>query len=246
MDKMEKANILGCRVDQITLVEAVRLVENFVNEGNPVQVVTLNAEMAYQAQTNRNMQAIINQAALVTPDGISIIWAGRKLGYDLRERVTGIDLLTDICQVAPSKNWGIYLLGSAPGIASQAGENLTKSYPGLILCGTHNGYFQPEELPAIIKQVKDTSPHIIFVGLGSPKQEEWIYSHKMELGVPVCIGVGGSFDVIAGTKRRAPAWMIRLNLEWLYRLISEPVRFKRQLAIPKFMWRVLQQGKVIK
>lgn len=240
MEKMKKADILGCFVDQITLVEAIRYIGTLIDSGGPNHVVTLNAEMVYQARSNHRMQTIINQAALVTPDGIGIVWAGRWLGYYFQERVTGIDLLNCICQTAPSQNWGIYLLGSAPGVATAAGQHLAKANPGLRICGTHDGYFAEEDLPKIIGDIKESAPQILFVGLGSPKQEEWIRKHYLALGVPVCIGVGGSFDVTAGIKNRAPAWLIKLNLEWLYRLLAEPTRLKRQLAIPKFMWEVLK------
>jgi N-acetylglucosaminyldiphosphoundecaprenol N-acetyl-beta-D-mannosaminyltransferase len=191
------------------------------------------------------LREIINSADLVTPDGIGIVWAGRKLGFDVKERVTGIDLFYRLCSQAPKQGWKVYLLGSAPGVAEAAANQLAAAYPGLQICGTHHGYFSEADMPVILQEIRQAAPHILFVALGAPKQEIWIKNYKQELGVPACVGVGGSLDVIAGNKKRAPEWMIKLNLEWLYRLLSEPSRIQRQLVLPKFVGLVLknQAGK---
>ena len=235
MHKRETANILGCQVDLVTAREAMARIKSLIGQGDPAHIITLNAEIVYQAQNDQELQRIINSADLVTPDGIGIVWGGKKLGYDFRERVTGIDLLYRLCQAAPLEGWKVYLLGSAPGVAEEAAHRLRIENPGLQICGMHHGYFREEDLPEIIQEIKALAPQILFVSLGAPKQEFWIKEHMQQLGIPVSIGVGGSLDVIAGQKKRAPAWMIRLNLEWMYRLIAEPSRFRRQLALPRFM-----------
>lgn len=191
--------------------------------------------MVYQAQTNPVLLDIINRAALVTPDGIGIVWGGRQLGYAIPERVSGIDLLWGICQAAPAQEWKIYLLGSSPGVADEAAGRLKAQFPGLCICGSHHGYFDSEEEPSIIADINCSQADILVVSLGAPKQEIWISQHKKDFTVPLCIGVGGSLDVIAGHKKRAPGWMIKTNLEWLYRLLAEPSRWRRQLALPKFV-----------
>ncbi len=234
MNERNKADILGCRVDRVTLEEGIAHIKGLIRRGRPAQVITLNAEIIYQAQNNSDLKAIINQADLVTPDGIGIVWGGRRLGYEFKERVTGIDLLSRLCREALVEGWKIYLLGSAPGVAEKAGQCLVNNFPGLQICGSHHGYFKNDDIPAIISEIRQTAPHILFVSLGAPKQEEWISNYKEQLGVPVSVGVGGSLDVVAGLKQRAPRWMIRLNLEWLYRLMSEPSRIRRQMALPKF------------
>jgi len=240
MEHQERANILGCQVDLLTSQEVIAKIKELIYRRRPAHIITLNAEIVYQAQTYQELKNIINNANLVTPDGIGIVWGGRHLGYDIKERVTGIDLLHQLCKEAPAEAWKIFLLGSAPGVADKAAQNLTLAYPGLQICGTHHGYFKDEDIPAIIQKIRELDPHILFVSLGAPKQELWIKRYQQELGVPACIGVGGSLDVIAGQKKRAPGWMIKLNLEWLYRLAAEPSRFQRQLALPKFAALILK------
>lgn len=241
MEKRERADILGCQVDLVTLEQSVDLVKDLVKGNRPAQVITLNAEMVFQAQSEPYLRQIINQADLVTPDGIGIVWGGRQLGYAVPERVAGIDLVQKICARAPREGWKIYLLGAAPGVAEEAAQQLRRTCPGIEICGIQHGYFQNAELPDIIEAMQETAPHIVFVGLGAPKQELWIKEHGPQLGKPVCIGVGGSLDVIAGQKKRAPRWMIRVNLEWLYRLYSEPSRWRRQLVLPKFVLLILKK-----
>lgn len=236
----ERANILDCYIDLVDMNQAIQSIDNIIDEGVPSQVVTLNAEIVYNTRQEPDLRQIINSARLVTPDGIGIVWAARRLGYRVQERVTGIDLVYQLCSQAAEKGWRMYLLGAAPGIAEAAGKKLIQSYPGLVISGTHDGYFSVEQLDDIITEIQDLSPDILLAALGAPRQEYWINENKEKLGVPVCIGVGGSFDVIAGIKERAPEIMIKLNLEWLYRLLSEPSRFKRQLALPRFALLVLK------
>lgn len=222
------------------MTESIIEIEKFINEKRFAHVITLNAEIAYQAIMDKELSNIINQADLVTPDGIGIVWSAKLLGYKVRERVTGIDLMLNICGQAPQKNWSIYLFGAAPNVAEKAGQNLEARHKGLNILASRDGFFKPEQTSEIINDIKNLSPDIIFIALGAPRQEEFIARHRNDLGSSVCIGVGGSFDVIAGIKRRAPNIFIKLNLEWLYRLINEPSRFKRQLAIPKFILAVLR------
>ncbi|HHW61230.1 MAG TPA: WecB/TagA/CpsF family glycosyltransferase [Syntrophomonadaceae bacterium] len=236
-----RADILGCKVDLLNMDEVVALVQHMVEKREPRHIITLNAEIACIAQDNSQLREIINRADLVTPDGIGIVWAGNKLGYSLSERVTGIDLLYNLCRQGAVQGWGIYLLGAEPGVAEKAAARLSEQYPGLKICGTHHGYFAEEEIDAILEDIRQAAPDILFVALGAPRQEFFIQRYKESLQVPVCIGVGGSLDVVAGIKKRAPQWAIRLNIEWLYRLLSEPSRWKRQLVLPRFVWRVLRQ-----
>ncbi|MDD2585170.1 MAG: WecB/TagA/CpsF family glycosyltransferase [Syntrophomonadaceae bacterium] len=236
----KQANILGCYIDLVNMQEAVESIGNIIANGVPGQIVTLNAEIIYRARQEYELQQIINSARLVTPDGIGVVWAARSLGYQIKERVTGIDLLNRLCELAAQKGWSIYLLGAAPGVAAAAGEKLIQQYPRLNISGIHDGYFSENEQDGIIEQIKALAPDILCVALGAPRQEYWIKENMARLGVPVCIGVGGSFDVISGIKERAPEFMIKMNLEWLYRLVKEPTRIKRQLALPRFALQVLK------
>lgn len=238
---MERANILGCEVDLVSMEQAVAAIEQMVESGRPHQVVTLNAELIYQAREDDQLQSLINQADLVTPDGIGVVWAAGRLGYSPAGRVTGIDLLEQLAARTAGRGWKIYLLGSAPGVAEQAGRNLQERYPGLQVAGTHHGYFKPAEVDAILAEIKGLAPDLLCVALGAPGQEIWINRYKNQLGVPVCIGIGGSLDVIGGFKERAPRIFIKLNLEWLYRLAAEPSRLKRQMVLPRFAAQVIRE-----
>jgi len=239
LSNQEQAVILGCKVDMLTSGQCLARIAAWVDSQTPAQVITLNAEIVFQAQTNPELLQIINQAQLVTPDGIGIVWGGKQLGYPIAERVSGIDLLESICQAAPAGRWGIYLLGAAPGVASEAALQLQRRFPGLLICGTQHGYFQDADVADIIEDINRSRADILIVSLGAPKQEQWISRYQGEISVPVRIGAGGSLDVIAGHKKRAPGWMIRLNLEWLYRLLAEPSRWRRQMVLPKFVWLIL-------
>lgn len=242
MSKERKASILGCQIDLLNVNQALEEIRNLLhNKKTFAHIITVNAEIIYEANKNPKLKEMINGAHMVTPDGIGVVWAAKQFGYHPYGRVTGIELLEEVCNVGAKEGWRVFFFGAAPGIAEKAALNLADKYPGLQVAGTINGYFTPEETADIVASIKESKADILFVGLGAPRQEYWINEHKEQLQVPVCIGVGGSFDVIAGLKKRAPSWMIKFNLEWLYRLISEPSRIKRQLALPKFVLLVLKE-----
>lgn len=243
MDNRIKANVLDCYIDTLDADGAMAKIAEFVVAKEPRHVITLNAEIVYLARENKELKDIINQADLVTPDGIGIVWAARKLGWHVKERVTGIDMVDNICNQASQNGWGIYLLGAHPTVVEKAADNLRQHYPQLNIVGMRDGYFTEKETPLVLEDIKRTSPDILLVALGAPKQEFFISKYKKELGIPISVGVGGSFDVIAEVKQRAPDFMIKLNLEWFYRLITEPSRIRRQLVLPKFVMAVLRHGK---
>lgn len=236
-------SVLGCRLDPLTMSATLDRVGDLIDKADPgkyAHIITLNAEIAYQAYYDPALLELINRAELVTADGIGIVWGARRLGIKVPERVTGIDLMEQLCQRAAQRGWRIYLLGAAPGVAEAAAQKLQARYAGLTVAGFHHGYFNDNEEQEIVADIIRTAPQILFVGLGAPRQEWWIDQYKNQLKVPVCIGVGGSLDVISGLKQRAPGWIIKLNLEWLYRLIAEPSRFKRQLVLPRFVGLVIK------
>jgi len=235
----ERAEILGCRLDVVDMAEALQVVEDSIQRREPSQIITLNAEMVYRAQHDSWLIDLYSRARLVTPDGIGVVWALRRAGWEISRRVTGIGLTLKILERARENNWRVFFLGGEPGIAEQAARNLAESDKPLIVAGVHHGYFPDNESPRIIEQVRAARPDVLLVGLGAPRQDIWIATHLEALGVPVCIGVGGTLDVLAGKTQRAPRVWRRLGLEWLFRLIKEPGRIKRQLALPKFAWLVL-------
>ncbi|MGE5396333.1 MAG: WecB/TagA/CpsF family glycosyltransferase [Chitinophagales bacterium] len=240
---LQKAKILGCRVDVIDMPAALSFVDSAIKKGKPSQIITLNAEMIYRAQYETELCSIYANADLVTPDGIGTIWALKRAGYPNVQRVTGIDLTQRIMEEGNTQKWSVYLFGGRPGVASELKIRLEKDYPLLKVVGTDNGYFTEKEEETIIARIQKAKPQILLVALGAPKQEYWIAKYLDTIKVPVCIGIGGTFDVLAGFSKRAPRIWRNMGLEWLYRLLREPSRLERQLALPRFAFMVLRDKK---
>lgn len=238
--------ILGIRVDEYDMRESLDLIGAFIAQSRretapPLrQVITINPEGVWLARQDQDLARIVEQAALVTPDGNGILWGARQLGHPLRQRVTGVELLEALCAQGEKQGWRVYLLGAKPGVAAQAAQRLLERYPQLQIVGWDDGYFRQREAQAIA-QVKEARADLLFAALGMPYQEQWLYQHRQELGCGVALGVGGSFDVIAGLVRRAPLLWQRLKLEWLWRLLADPKRWRRFLVLPKYMWQVKRE-----
>ena len=238
---MNADEILGVRVDDATYDDLVGLVDAFVASEQPHHIVTLNAEMLVAAHDDPLFRDILNAAALNLADSIGIMLAARLLGHRLQERVTGSDGIYRLAAHSAQRGYRIFLLGAAPGVAGAVAERLTAAYPGLQVAGTYAGSPRPEEEEDIIERVRTAAPDLLLVAYGVPAEEKWIARNRSRLGVPIMIGVGGAFDFVAGVAKRAPPWMRRWGLEWLYRLIQEPWRWRRQLALPRFAVLVLKQ-----
>ncbi|MDD2569106.1 MAG: WecB/TagA/CpsF family glycosyltransferase [Clostridia bacterium] len=241
---MPSINIMGVTIHGLDMVETLCCVDNYIKLGEEAKttgqgkmlhhIVTLNAEILYRAQTDPILLELINKADLVTPDGSGIVWACRELaGADLK-RVTGIDLMMEICYQAGKNHWGVFLFGAKPGVADVAAQRLEEIYDTDVT-GMAHGYFAPEDEEAILERINAAQPQVLFVALGAPRQEMWIDKYRDRLRVPVVVGVGGSFDVIAGNVKRAPKFFQKTGMEWLWRLLKEPWRWKRMLSLPKFM-----------
>ena len=233
-----KVDILGVQVDSLTMAEAVGKAEQFMEERACALIATANAEMIMRATHDKELKEILNAAALVVPDGAGTVWAAHHLGYQMPERVAGYDLAQELMRLAPARKRRIYFFGSAPGVADKAKKKAEELYPGIEIVGTRNGYFKEADEPAIISDIKTQKPDLLLAALGVPKQEKWLHAHKEELGVPLSIGVGGTLDVMAGVMKRAPRWMQKAKLEWLFRGILQPKRAGRLLALPKFVLKV--------
>ncbi|WP_031514090.1 WecB/TagA/CpsF family glycosyltransferase [Desulfofalx alkaliphila] len=236
-----RIELLGAYIDALNMNETVDKLAGFVKSGRPHQVITLNPEYLYRAQGRQDLLDLVNRVDLVTADGTGIVWAAKMAGTPVPERVTGIDLMLRLCARGDYEGWRVFLLGASPGVAQEAGEKLKEQFPGLDIVGTHHGYFTDGESRRIVDLICEAKPHLLFVALGMPRQEEWIARHQPKMGVPVAMGVGGSFDVISGRKERAPLWAQRMKIEWLYRLVKEPSRFRRQLVLPKFAALVIKR-----
>jgi N-acetylglucosaminyldiphosphoundecaprenol N-acetyl-beta-D-mannosaminyltransferase len=221
--------------------EALRLLQEFVDSGEPHLVVTADASGHVIARDDPEFLRIVNEtAALITPDSTGILWAAKKLGMPLRERVSGVDLAEQLCAESARRGYGVYFYGAAPGVAEDAADTMRQRYPGCNIVGTADGFQNsPEQQAALIADIQAKRPAVLLVAMGIPKQEKWITRHLEELRVPVCMGVGGSFDVFSGRVNRAPMWMQKRGLEWLYRLIKNPSKYTKVATLPVFALRVL-------
>ncbi|WP_043712939.1 WecB/TagA/CpsF family glycosyltransferase [Symbiobacterium thermophilum] len=217
---MKRAQILSIGVDKVTMAEAVDRCLGFIDAGGPHLVVTPNAEIADRAGRDPELAAIINGADLVVPDGAGIVLASRLLGDPVPEKVGGADLASNLLKALNDRGGGrVFLLGTRPEVVAEAARRVQEAYPRIQVVGWRDGFFRPEEEGEVVAQIRAARPDVLFVALGSPKQERWLHRHLPELGVPVGMGVGGTIDVWAGAVPRAPQWMIRANLEWLYRIV---------------------------
>lgn len=228
-----RTDVLGVAFDDVTLDEAVDRALAMLEEDGPHMVATPNPEIVQRAQKDREFAGILAQADLVIPDGVGVVYAAKILGRPLKGRVPGIDFASALMGRMAGTGRRLYLLGAAPGVAEQAAVNLRAKYPGLVVCGAHDGFFQDDASPAAA--IKAARADVVFVCLGFPKQEKWIAAHGREAGARLYVGLGGSLDVFAGRVERAPESFQRLGLEWLHRLIKEPSRIGRMAKLPLFL-----------
>ncbi|NLN17697.1 MAG: WecB/TagA/CpsF family glycosyltransferase [Firmicutes bacterium] len=242
----DTVDVLGVAVDRVTMLEAVERVESMMassvcrQSGSEMHhVVTVNSEMVMMARERPDFAQILAQASLVVPDGIGVVWGARLLGDYLPERVAGIDLMDQVLAACAKRGWRPFLLGAAPGVAEQAAAALQRRHAGLEIAGVHHGYFNHDEEATVLEQIESTSPDLLLVAMGAPRQEYWIARHRHRLPVALAVGVGGSLDVWAGHVTRAPRWMREVGLEWAYRLLRQPRRILRMAALPRFALTVL-------
>lgn len=243
-----RINVCGTEIDRYTFKEVVtKITDRAASGGEPQYVVTPNAQHILLLRQDPYLRKIYRDAFLVIPDGFSVICASWLLKPPLPERVTGVDVFEQLCEIAPQKGLRIFLLGGRPGAADLTAQILKDRYPGIEIVGTDCpplGFEKdPKQNERISATIKAAAPDILLVGLGAPKQEYWIYEHYQSLGVPISLGIGGSFELISGMVKRAPQWMQDYGLEWLFRLSMEPRRLWRRYLIgnPHFIWLVLQQ-----
>ena len=229
-----KLDIMGLQFDNVTMDEASARAEQILAGKKTCYAVTPNAEIAYEALYDETLRALINGADLVLPDGAGVVLASKLLKTPLKQKVAGVDFADGLLGVLEETGGRLYLLGSKPGIGELAAEKMCEKHPKLNICGIADGYFKDEA--AVVEKINAAAPDVLFVCLGAPKQEHFMQAHRKELNVRLMAGLGGSLDSFAGTVKRAPRWMIRMNLEWLYRLIKQPSRFGRMLRLPKYIW----------
>ena len=231
-------SVLGFSVVRLDTISCLDNIMDMVSRGAG-QIVTANAEILYAAHRQRSLAAILDESEMITADGMGVVLAARILGQPVPERVSGVELLHGVCSRLASEGESVFLLGAAPGVAEAAALRLTSLYPGLVVSGTHHGYFAESESDAVVELIRVAKPHFLAVAMGL-RQEYWISRNREHLPCPA-MGVGGTFDIIAGVTKRAPRWMQLVGLEWFYRLLQDPKRLTRMCALPKFMLAVLKQ-----
>ena len=232
-EQILRIDVLGVGFDNVTLEGAVAAAGEMLAEGGFHYAVTPNAEFVQRAEKDEAFRTALNKADLVLPDGIGVVHAAKILGRPLQGRVPGCDFAAALAGQLAKTGGRLFLLGAKPGVAEQAARNLQASHPGLIVCGTHDGYFTDDG--AVVEQIRAAGADVVFVCLGAPKQEYWMIQNGPDTGASFLIGLGGSLDVFAGTVKRAPAAWQKLGLEWLYRLLMQPSRAGRMAKLPLFL-----------
>lgn len=224
----ERIEMMGCRIDNLTMEETLGRVEQFIGSGRPHQHVVVNVDKLVKASRDAELRQIINDCALINVDGMPVVWASRLLGKPLKARVAGVDLFEALMQRASTKRWRVFLLGAREEVVSGVKSLYEAKYPGLVVAGYRNGYWKADEEPAVVQQIKAAQADLLFVAISSPKKEQFLGQYQAEMKIPFAMGVGGTFDVAVGKVKRAPLWMQNNGLEWFYRFLQEPRRmFKR-------------------
>lgn len=237
-----RIEMMGCFIDNLSMAETLQKIDGFIQSGKPHQHVAVNVDKLVKANKDPSLRKIINDCALINVDGMPVVWASRLLGKPLKERVAGIDLYTALIQRAAEKGWRVYLLGASEEVVRSVKDIHEKQSPGLQIAGYRNGYWQPEEEAAVVKSIADSRPDLLFVAISSPKKERFLGTYQAKMKIPFAMGVGGSFDVIAGKTKRAPLWMQQCGLEWFYRFLQEPAKmFKRYFVDDvMFFWLLIK------
>lgn len=241
-----RIQFLDCPVDNLTMKEAVSKIEKFISSKGCHQIVPINAAKLWRMERDEKLAQIVRGADLIIAEK-AILLGARILGTPLKDHIGGIMLLKAFLPHAEARGYRLYFLGAKPLIVREMMKQLKRQYPQLNIVGSHHGYFPEQDNARVVNSIRASQPDVLFVAMGTPKQEYWINEHLDTLEVPVCMGLGGSFDVLAGMKRDAPHWIRSLYLEWLYRLLQDPRKWKRYLITnPWFLRRVLQAKKGLK
>lgn len=234
----KKVDVLGIEFEHTTKSETIHTLEKRIKDNKKTFIVTANPEIVMYAQRDQQYQKIVQSADYIIPDGIGIIMGAKLLKNPLPERIPGFELMKDLLTIAGKQQLRVFFLGARENVLNKAIDNVKHDYPGIQIAGSHHGFFNEED-PEVAKMVQESNPDMVFVALGFPRQERWISNNAHLFQKGLFMGVGGSFDVLSGTVKRAPALWRKLNIEWLYRLIKQPQRWKRMTFLPIFMLKVI-------
>lgn len=237
-----RITLLDVPVDDLTMDETLTVIDELIATREVHQHVVVNVAKVVAAHEDPEVAAIIGACDVINADGQPIVWASRLLGVPLRERVAGVDLMTRLIERAAERGHRLYLLGARPRVVEAVAERIARDHPGTVVAGYRDGYWAPEQEASVVAAIAEARPDILFVAISSPTKERFLGRWKDAIGAPFVMGVGGSFDVYAGRLRRAPRWMQRLGLEWLFRMAQEPGRMVRRYLhdAPRFAWIVLR------
>ena len=234
---MKKESVLGINVSITSYEELKEHINNDIKQNKKSFIVAINPEKILKARQDKKLKKLLNSADYQIPDGIGVVYASKLNKGKIKSRITGIDCMEMLCSMSSEKGYKIFLYGAKEEVVKTAKKKLKEKYENIKIVGTMNGYEKDEQ--KIIDAINKSNADIVFVALGSPKQENWILNNKEKINAKIFQGVGGSFDVISGNIKRAPKWMQKIGLEWLYRLIKEPKRIFRQIKLFKFLGLVL-------
>ncbi|MDD5687657.1 MAG: WecB/TagA/CpsF family glycosyltransferase [Elusimicrobia bacterium] len=237
---MQSIKILSIRVDRVTFDETLPLIHTFLTDGSQHQLITANPLMLLEAQKDSALKNVFDKASLVLPESSGIFWASKFSNTPLKEKIPGIDFMNFLLNYAQANNHSVFFLGAKEEVITKAVQNIKEKFPELKIAGYNNGYFSDKE-ESIISKIKTSKADILFVGLNIPFQEKWINKNLKSLGAKIAVGVGGSYDVFSGNLKRAPIWMIKLQIEWLFRLIQQPWRITRILKLSVFIIKVINE-----
>lgn len=237
--KSNRVSILGIPVDRLDFASVLDLLDRFVQERVPRMIVTADASGIVTAQTDAEFRHILELADLVTPDSEGVLWAAKRKGAAIKERVSGVDLVDHLCAMSAQKGYRVFFLGAAPGVAEIAADRMRLRHPGCHIVGTRHGYFPADSDELVAHEIAEARPDILLVAMGIPRQEKFIYRTMKIIKAPVAIGVGGSLDVFSGKAKRAPGFVQKLKLEWLWRLLLNPKKISKAKALPVFVLKVL-------
>ncbi len=233
-----RIDIVGTGVDNVDMQQAVERAQSLIEAGGAHYCVTPNSEILYDAIHSAPLAEIIRNADMVLPDGSGVVLASKLLGTPLKCKVAGVEFADALARKLAQSGRTLFLLGAKPGVAERAAEKLCQLAPGLRIAGTMDGYFKDDQ--EAVRRVREASPDVLYVCLGSPRQEQFIAANLESLGAKFMVGLGGSLDVFAGEAKRAPKIFIKLGLEWFYRLLKQPSRLGRMMRLPKFLWAALR------
>jgi N-acetylglucosaminyldiphosphoundecaprenol N-acetyl-beta-D-mannosaminyltransferase len=223
--------VLGCAVDDLTMAETLDVVEGFIARRQPHQHVVVNVDKLVKARRDPRLARIVNDCALINADGMPVVWATRLLGTPLRERVAGVDLFHALMERAAERGWRVFLLGARQDVVRDVARRYQERFPSLVVAGSRDGYWKPDEEPAVAEAIRRARADILFVAISSPHKERFLAKWQPHMRVPFAMGVGGTFDVAAGRVKRAPPWMQASGLEWFYRFLQEPRRMFRRYFV---------------